>query len=210
MNENGLFTCKLWASVCHVYQTATERKAIPDNKPHKPCLCNWCTNGSGWWRKALDWRGTNLDSDFKGLLDTYQQMRSHQTHEDRTDERNANAPPPSLPSSHPISLYLLYQQPDCHRKMNRIQIQIHADKNTHINSGGQSVFKASNQAHHWQTDLSPGKVTHTFSSPKLGLSNNIIMYCSQLQLYCDHSPCFSSCLKKKMAHHVKNTSHTFQ
>lgn len=35
----------------------------------------------------------------KGLLDAYQQMRSHQTQEDRTDERSANAPSPPPPSS---------------------------------------------------------------------------------------------------------------
>lgn len=33
----------------------------------------------------------------KGLLDAYQQMRSHQAEEDGTDERSANAPTP--PSS---------------------------------------------------------------------------------------------------------------
>ncbi len=39
------------------------------------------------------------DWDFKGLLEAYQQMRSHQTQEDGTDERSANAPPPPPPSS---------------------------------------------------------------------------------------------------------------
>lgn len=48
---------------------------------------------------VLDWRGTSPDWDFKGLLDAYQQMRSRQTQEDRTDERSVNAPPPPPPLS---------------------------------------------------------------------------------------------------------------
>lgn len=86
--------------VCHVYQTATGRKVIPDNTPHQPYFSVWNVKGVGGGGRH--WTEGGRGSDFKGWRDTYQQMSTHQTQEERTDERRTNAPPASLPSTHPL------------------------------------------------------------------------------------------------------------
>lgn len=175
MNEKGRClhaSCGL-LSVMFI-KTATEREAIPDahssaNKPRKPRLCNWCTNGSGWWGMALDWRGP--DWDFKGLLDAYQQMRSHQTQEDGTDERSANAPPPPPPSS---SVHSALSAADLRSQATTGGhiVSRQTDKNTQANTGGSmsSCQSVSKRAQHWIKEPST-KVKHTSSGPKLGLRN---------------------------------------
>lgn len=59
--EWAVLTCKLRASVCHRYW-ADGKEVIPAahssaNKAHRPCPCNWSSNGSGWWGMVLEERG---------------------------------------------------------------------------------------------------------------------------------------------------------
>lgn len=130
--EWAVFTCKLWASVCHVYQTAAAReRGRGRGDTWRTLKCKQAPQalsvidalmgvGGGRWHWTEGGRVQTGTSKACWTLINKCALIRHK--KDGGDERSANAPPPPPPSSmHFCSISSRPEEPGCHRTRHSIQ-----------------------------------------------------------------------------------------